>query len=149
MLSHMPWMQTTNTSAELSFLTAPAPGSNDLLQIIVTADMGYCEVGEFVLSLAGLDSQAPLIEKLGWSPHNRDGPHLVPCCRCPLPKLRRAAWPAQSAARGCTGDNLTQLPQPALDMLQRSAWCPQTPAWNGRQATPIQSPRRRLGLYRP
>lgn len=34
----------TNTSAELSFLTAPAPGSNDLLQIIVTADMGYCEV---------------------------------------------------------------------------------------------------------
>ena len=65
LLSHVPWLQSTNTSAELSFLTAPAPGSNDLLQVIVTADMGYCEVGEFNLSLAGLYSQAPSCCKAG------------------------------------------------------------------------------------
>lgn len=88
-MSHVPCLQSTNTSAELSFLTAPAPGSNDLLQIIVTADMGYCEVGKFDYLWQDLTARTPLIASMGSST-------LGPCHLCPSLLPRHAACAARA-----------------------------------------------------
>ncbi len=123
-MSHMPCLQSTNTSAELSFLTAPAPGSNDLLQIIVTADMGYCEVGEFDYVWQDLTARSPLIASLGYSTLGLLSPMSLTtaqaCCMC------CASRPAQSAAYRTTVSKLTQLPCPFLMLSSchnAQPWC--------------------------